>query len=75
MSWAQRRRFLYISGIILFFVVVVGGPVAYKIATIPQTCHDGKQDQGRPSSVTFGPDGRMYVANDANGTIFWIAPM
>ncbi len=36
---------------------------------------DGKQDHGRPAAVTFGPDGRLYVANDNNGVIFWIAPM
>jgi hypothetical protein len=55
MSWAGRRKFSYISGIILFFLIVVGGPIAYKIATIPATCHDGKQDQGETSVDRGGP--------------------
>jgi glucose/arabinose dehydrogenase len=32
-------------------------------------------DDGRPSAVTFAPDGRLFVANDWNGVIFWIAAM
>lgn len=55
MSWAGRRKFLYISGITLFLVIVVGGPIAYKIATIPPSCHDGKQDQGETSVDRGGP--------------------
>ena len=46
---------MYISGIILFFLIVVGGPIAYKIATIPPTCHDGKQDQGETAVDRGGP--------------------
>jgi len=30
---------------------------------------------GRPADVTFAPDGRMFVANDVAGEIFWIAPI
>jgi glucose/arabinose dehydrogenase len=30
---------------------------------------------GRPSAVTFSSDGRLFVANDNNGDIFWIASM
>jgi glucose/arabinose dehydrogenase len=30
---------------------------------------------GRPSTVTFAPDGRLFVGNDINGDIFWIAPV
>jgi hypothetical protein len=55
MSWAARRKFLYISGIFLFFLIVIGGPIAYKIATIPATCHDGKQNQGETSPDRGGP--------------------
>jgi glucose/arabinose dehydrogenase len=36
---------------------------------------DGKQDHGRPAAVTFSADGRLFVANDNDGTIFWIASM
>ncbi len=36
---------------------------------------DFKQDHGRPAAVTFAPDGRMFVGNDINGQIVWIAPI
>ena len=55
MSWAARRKFLYISGIILFFMIVIGLPVAYKLATIPQTCHDGIMNQGETAIDRGGP--------------------
>lgn len=29
---------------------------------------------GRPSVVEFAEDGRMFVANDNDGSIFWVAP-
>ncbi|MFZ5897151.1 MAG: PQQ-dependent sugar dehydrogenase [Myxococcota bacterium] len=36
---------------------------------------DGTRSHGRPAAVTFAPDGRMFVSNDTNGDIFWVAPM
>lgn len=36
---------------------------------------DGTFSHGQPSDVTVGPDGRLFVANDKNGVIFWVAPM
>jgi hypothetical protein len=36
---------------------------------------DGTQSHGQPADDTFGPDGRMYVANDRTGDIFWVAPI
>jgi glucose/arabinose dehydrogenase len=36
---------------------------------------DGTKAHGRPSDVTFAPDGRLFVANDVDGEIFWIAPV
>ena len=30
---------------------------------------------GRPAAVAFSPDGRLFVSNDNNGNIIWIAPM
>lgn len=55
MSWAARRRLAYILGVILFFVIVIGGPVAYHIYNIPATCHDGKQDGGETAIDEGGP--------------------
>jgi glucose/arabinose dehydrogenase len=36
---------------------------------------DGHQDHGRPAAVTFAPDGRLFLGDDNNGDIFWIAPL
>jgi glucose/arabinose dehydrogenase len=36
---------------------------------------DGTLTHGRPAAVTFAPDGRLFVANDNTGVIFWIAAM
>jgi glucose/arabinose dehydrogenase len=36
---------------------------------------DGKKDHGRPAALAFSADGRMFLANDVNGTIVWIAPV
>ena len=36
---------------------------------------DGKFDHGRPEDLTFAPDGRLFLANDLNGDIVWIAPV
>jgi glucose/arabinose dehydrogenase len=36
---------------------------------------DNKQDHGRPAAVTFAPDGRLFIGNDIDGTILWVAPV
>jgi glucose/arabinose dehydrogenase len=36
---------------------------------------DGLRDHGRPASVTFARDGRLFIGNDRDGTIVWIAPL
>jgi glucose/arabinose dehydrogenase len=36
---------------------------------------DGSYAHGRPAALTFSADGRLFVANDRNGDILWIAPM
>jgi glucose/arabinose dehydrogenase len=35
---------------------------------------DGKLDHGRPASIAFAPDGRLFIGDDQRGVIFWIAP-
>src|SRR5271163_398052 len=55
MSWAARRQFSYISGIILFFAVIIGVPILYEISKIPSSCQPPfTADQG-PGSVAGGP--------------------
>jgi glucose/arabinose dehydrogenase len=36
---------------------------------------DNKHDHGRPSDVTFGADGRMYISDDDDGDVIWVAPV
>jgi glucose/arabinose dehydrogenase len=36
---------------------------------------DNMHDHGRPSDVTFAADGRMFVSDDDDGDIFWVAPV
>jgi glucose/arabinose dehydrogenase len=36
---------------------------------------DGLQDHGRPAPITFAPDGRMFLGDDQNGAVIWIAPV
>jgi hypothetical protein len=37
-------------------------------------CGPGRA-HGRPTVVAFAPDGRLFMGNDTNGDIIWIAPM
>jgi glucose/arabinose dehydrogenase len=36
---------------------------------------DGALDHGRPAALTMSPDGRLFLANDNDGDIVWIAPI
>src|SRR5260221_9597022 len=35
---------------------------------------DGTKAHGRPADASFAPDGRLFIADDVRGEIFWIAP-
>jgi hypothetical protein len=71
MSWAGRRRLIYISGIVLFLAIVVGGPVAYHFLNIPPTCHDGIQNQGETAVDEGGPCLRLNPADLQPEGILW----
>lgn len=55
MSWASRRRTTYLTGVILFLTVVIGGPIAYHFLSIAPTCTDGKQNQDETGIDIGGP--------------------
>src|SRR3989344_828026 len=54
MSWASRRRTVYLLGIFLFFAVVLGIPTAIWLYE-PPTCFDGTQNQGETALDKGGP--------------------
>lgn len=51
----MRRRVLYLLGVFVFFAITVGGPIVYKLTTVPPTCTDGIQNQGEVSPDRGGP--------------------
>lgn len=61
MSWASRRRTTYLFGVIIFFAVVIGGPLAYKYFSVPPTCTDGIKNQDE-TAVDKG--GRCFVLDE-----------
>jgi glucose/arabinose dehydrogenase len=36
---------------------------------------DGMLDHGRPTTIAFAADGRMFIGNDWNGDVVWMAPV
>jgi glucose/arabinose dehydrogenase len=36
---------------------------------------DGNRDHGRPAALSFSTDGRLFMGNDNDGTIIWMAPL
>jgi glucose/arabinose dehydrogenase len=36
---------------------------------------DRTNGHGRPAAIIFAPDGRLFLANDNNGDIIWMAPL
>lgn len=51
------------------------GADAGAMADFLQGWDDGTRMHGRPADVTVSPDGRLFVANDTTGEIFWVAPV
>ena len=71
MSWASRRRFAYATGVIVFFGVVVGGPIAYRILSKPATCFDGIRNQGETDVDKGGPCEVLDPRVLQNSSILW----
>lgn len=36
---------------------------------------DQRKDHGRPAPVAFAPDGRLFLGDDQQGAVIWIAPV
>lgn len=67
----MRRRLLYLAGVLLFFGTIFGGPIVYKIVTIPPTCHDGIQNQGETSIDEGGPCALLDPHYLAPSAVLW----
>ena len=71
MSWASQRRASYAIGVILFFGILIGGPVAYHFLTIPPTCTDGIQNQSETGVDTGGPCVLLDAQTLSPSAILW----
>ncbi len=52
-----------------------GGVSSGGLADFASGYDDGRLSHGRPAAITFAADGRLFLGNDNNGDIFWIAPL
>jgi glucose/arabinose dehydrogenase len=52
-----------------------GGPTPDAMLEFATGWDDGMRDHGRPAPITFAADGRMFLGNDHDGSIVWIAPI
>lgn len=71
MSWASRRRTLYILGVVAFFTVLLGVPAAYSYLSIPETCHDGLMNRDETAPDRGGPCLLMDEQRLAPSAIVW----
>ncbi|MDB5238197.1 MAG: hypothetical protein JWM46_467 [Candidatus Kaiserbacteria bacterium] len=71
MSWASRRRTSYALGVIIFFLVVIGGPLAYWYFSIPASCTDGIQNQGETKPDRGGPCPLLDTSALSPASILW----
>jgi len=53
----------------------LGGPDMGGMTDFATGWDDKSFAHGRPAELAFAPDGRLFLANDRNGDILWIAPM
>jgi hypothetical protein len=73
MSWAAKRRFLIVTGIVLFFSVVIGVPIFFTFYEAP-TCSDGKMNQGESGTDCGGPCPRLCSAETVSPLVLWARP-
>ncbi|HEY4522050.1 MAG TPA: hypothetical protein VJH91_00200 [Candidatus Paceibacterota bacterium] len=71
MSWASRRRTTYATSVTLFFILIIGGPLAYWYFSIPATCSDGKRNQGETAADKGGPCVLLDARSLSPSAILW----
>jgi glucose/arabinose dehydrogenase len=52
-----------------------GGVIDGEMSNFATGWDDGTRTHGRPTDVEMSSDGRLFVADDQLGEIFWIAPV
>lgn len=70
MSWARRRKLIYIVTIILVFLLVVVLPTILHFYK-PATCTDGKLNQGEQGVDCGGPCNLLCNSQNASLNILW----
>ena len=70
MSWAQRRKLIYISSVVAIFLLVVFLPLVLHFYK-PPTCFDGKQNQGEFGIDCGGSCSLLCPAQYAPLNILW----
>ena len=70
MSWASKRRTLYGSGVIIFFVIVIGVP-SFLLWYKSPTCFDGKQNQGELGVDMGGPCVLLHSSQVQDIAVLW----
>ena len=71
MSWASRRRTTYLTGIVLFILIVFGGPITYHFLTVLPTCHEGIRNHGETAVDKGGPCLTLDPAALQPASILW----
>lgn len=62
MTWAQRRKLTYLSGVFLVFASIAFG-IYHRVTDVAPTCSDGKQNQGE-KGVDCGGVCAFYCVNE-----------
>ncbi len=70
MSWARRRKFIYIGSIVLLFLLVIVLPTVIHFYKAP-TCFDGKQNQTEVGVDCGGPCILLCRGGYAPLTVLW----
>jgi hypothetical protein len=70
MTWAFRRRLLYLSAVFGFFFVILSVP-AFMYFNDPATCFDGKKNQGEVEKDCGGPCQLMCRSQITDPTVLW----
>lgn len=71
MTWALRRRALYISTVAIFAAVLTGVPVYYLFFTDNPTCSDGKENQDELGVDCGGGCARLCASQVRTPVILW----